>query len=137
MAGASNRYVLEVRRALEVGAARLAAVRRTPEDVARMRELITARNRAHAVRDLDAAVAADTELHRAIGQASHNPVLIDLYENFLATVEENIRRSVAASGTVDDDEHVTLVEAIASGDVETAAVEAECYLDLLMQAADR
>lgn len=137
VAGASNRDVLEVRRALEVGAARLAAVRRTPEDVARMRELIATRNRAHAVQDMEAAVAADTELHRAIGQASHNPVLIDLYENFLATVEENIRRSVAASGKVDDDEHVTLVEAIASGDVETAAVEAECYLDLLMQAAER
>src|SRR6187549_2722563 len=52
---ASNRDVLEVRRALEVGAARLAAVRRTDEDIARMRELIATRNQAYAAHDLDAA----------------------------------------------------------------------------------
>jgi len=132
---ASNRDVLEVRRALEVGAARLAAVRRTDEDVERMRGLIVARNEAYAAHDLDASVEADAELHRAIGQASHNPVLIDLYEHFLSAVEESIRLSVAAAGKLDDQEHVTLVEAIAAGDVETAAIEADCFLEVLLRSA--
>src|SRR3954453_11261548 len=43
---ASNRDVLEVRRALEVGAARLAAARRTDDDVARMRSLLARRTTA-------------------------------------------------------------------------------------------
>jgi len=133
---ASNRDVLEVRRALEVGAARLAAVRRTDEDVARMRSLLAARNRAHAAKDLEAAIEADTELHRAIGQASHNHVLIDLYENFVSAVQESIRASVAAAGKLDDEEHLKLIEAIASGDAETAAEEADCFLEVMLRSTD-
>lgn len=129
---ASHPDVLEVRRALEVGAARLAAHRRTPEDVERMRELVGRRNRAYADGDREQAVALDTELHRAIGQASHNPVLVDLYENFLAAVEESIRLSVAAAGKLDDSEHVALIEAIAAGDAERAAREAACFLEQML-----
>lgn len=132
---ASNRDVLEVRRALEVGAARLAAARRTDEDVALMRALITSRNLAHASRDLEAAAEADTALHRAIGQASHNQVLIDLYENFLSAVQESIRVSLITTGTMDDDEHVKLVDAIDSGDAEAAAEEADCFLEVMLQTA--
>jgi DNA-binding FadR family transcriptional regulator len=101
-----------------------------------MRSLILVRNRAHAARDLDGAVEADTELHRAIGQASHNPVMVDLYENFLSAVQESIRLSVTATGKLDDEEHVTLVEAIAAGDPDAAAAEVDCFLDVALRSAE-
>lgn len=131
VAEARQRDVLEVRRSLEVGAARLAAKRRTPEDVALMRSLIAQRTAAHDRGDTDDVVRADLELHRAIGQAAHNPVLTELYENFLGTIQDSIRSNFSIQG-ITDEEHVGLVDAIARGDAEAAAAEAACYLDELL-----
>jgi len=131
VAGAGQRDVLEVRRALEVGAARLAAARRSGEDVARMRDCIDRRTAANAAGDADGAVTADLELHRAIGQAAHNGVLTDLYEHFLDSVHDTIRSTFRRQG-VRDDEHVALVDAIERGDAEAAAAEAACFLEVLL-----
>jgi DNA-binding FadR family transcriptional regulator len=133
VAGAHQHHILEVRRALEVGAARLAAQRRTPDDVARLRSLLADRTAASRAGDLDGVVAHDVALHRAIGQAAHNPVLTDLYENFLDALFESVRENFSSSGGIDDTEHVALVEAIAVGDAEAAAAEAACYLDVLLE----
>src|SRR3954470_8132288 len=46
VATAHHVHVLEVRRTLEAGAARLAALHRTPDDVARLRGLVAERNTA-------------------------------------------------------------------------------------------
>jgi DNA-binding FadR family transcriptional regulator len=129
VAGAHTQHVLEVRRTLEVGAARLAAERRTDEDVVQMRTLLTQRNQALASGRVDEALTLDVALHRAIGQAAHNPVLTDLYENFLAALQESVRTNYYANGGMADTEHLDLVDAIAARDVESAAVEAACYLD--------
>jgi DNA-binding FadR family transcriptional regulator len=133
VAGAHRLHVLEVRRTLEVGAARVAAQRRTAADVRRMRELITARNEAARRGDLDGTVAKDVELHRVIGQAAHNPVLTDLYENFLDALGESVRANFTLEGRVDEREHVALVDAIEAGNGERAAAEAACYLDLMLE----
>jgi DNA-binding FadR family transcriptional regulator len=133
VAGAHRLHVLEVRRTLEVGAARVAAQRRTAEDVRRMRELIGARNEAAQRGDLDETVARDVDLHRAIGQAAHNPVLTDLYENFLDALGESVRTNFTIQGRVDEAEHAALVDAIEAGDGERAAAEAACYLDLMLE----
>jgi DNA-binding FadR family transcriptional regulator len=133
VAGAPQLHVLEVRRALEVGAARLAARRRTDEDIRRLRELLVGRNAAAEVDDLDGVVAMDVALHRAIGQAAHNPVLTDLYEHFLDAVHENVRVNTASEDRQDPDEHVALVDAIEAGDVERADREAACFLDDLLE----
>ncbi len=137
VASAHELHVLEVRRTLEVGAARLAALRRSPEDVERLRDQLARRNAA--IRDgaHDAVVTWDVALHRAIGQAAHNPVLTDLYENFLDVLSENVRTNLDAQGGVDEAEHVGLVEAIARQDADGAAAEAACYLDQLLQDAPR
>jgi DNA-binding FadR family transcriptional regulator len=131
--GAHRQHVLEVRRTLEVGAAQLAAQRRTDADITRLRTLIATRNQASAQGDIDAAAVGDTELHRAIGQAAHNPILTDLYENFLGALAESVQSNFAATRQIDPNEHVDLVEAIAAGDVEAAANEAACYLDVLLR----
>jgi DNA-binding FadR family transcriptional regulator len=126
------RHVLEVRRALEVGGARLAAQYRTDEDVAEQRRLIAERNDASARADADAAVAADVALHLAIVRSSHNPLLVDLYENVVGALDESVRTNLSRSGRIDDAEHVALVAAIAAGDAERAGWEAACFLDDLL-----
>lgn len=133
VAGAHQHHILEVRRSLEVGAARLAARRRTDEDVARMRALLDARTVASRAGDIDGVVDHDVALHRAIGQAAHNPVLTDLYENFLDALSESVRQNFVSQGHIDDTEHVALVDAIEAGDEESAASEAACYLDILLE----
>jgi len=132
VAGAHQLHVLEVRRTLEVGAARLAAQRRTDEDVERLQDLLARRNAAARQGDHEDVVTLDVALHRAIGQAAHNPVLTDLYENFLGALHENVRSNVDAQGGLDEEEHAGLVDAIAARDPDRAAGEAACFLDELL-----
>ena len=132
VAGAHQLHVLEVRRTLEVGAARLAAERRTPQDVELMRDLLRRRNEAAGHDDLDGVITMDVALHRAIGQAAHNPVLTDLYEHFLAAMHENVSANATSGPDQDPLEHVALIDAIDAGDAERAALEAACFLDELL-----
>jgi DNA-binding FadR family transcriptional regulator len=133
VAGAHQHHVLEVRRALEVGAARLAAQRRTREDVARMRELLAARNAAAERKDLREVAANDLALHRAIGQAAHNPVLTDLYEHLLDAMYESILHNTLTGRAQDPSEHVGLIDAIWDQDADRAAAEAACDLDHVLE----
>jgi DNA-binding FadR family transcriptional regulator len=132
VAGAHQHHVLEVRRALEVGAARLAAQRRTPADVERLRNLLAARNSAAERGELAEVAAMDVALHRAIGQAAHNPVLTDLYEHFLDAVHENILHSTLTGRGQDPNEHLGLIDAIWEQDADRAATEAACDLDHIL-----
>jgi DNA-binding FadR family transcriptional regulator len=133
VAGAHHVHVLEVRRALEVGAARLAALHRTPEDVARLRALVVERNAAMRRGDVDGQIAADVAIHRVIGQAAHNPVLTELYENVVDTLRENVRTNLdVRHGAADENEHVALIEAIEQQDPRRAETEAAGFLDELL-----
>jgi DNA-binding FadR family transcriptional regulator len=131
IAGAHQRDVLEVRRALEVEVARLAAVRRTPAQVDDLRRLRDTRSEAYASGELDAMVAADLALHRLIAESSHNPVLIALYENLQDAISANIRFNFEHPAH-DDDSHHALVEAIAEGDTRAAVAEIDHYLSTLI-----
>ncbi|MFN8077164.1 MAG: FadR/GntR family transcriptional regulator [Kineosporiaceae bacterium] len=132
--GVGRRHVLEVRRALEVAAARIAATRRTPEDVALLRDLLARRSELFAAGDLEAAVSVEVRLHQAVGSATHNPLLAELYENVLHTLRDNIAANMAAWG-LDTDEHVALVDAIEAGDPDAAAREMACFIDELLDDA--
>ncbi|GAB3238634.1 FadR/GntR family transcriptional regulator [Kineosporia babensis] len=136
VADARRLDVLEVRRTLEVGAARLAASRRTPADISKLRELHARRQAARTHGDVEQLVIADVSLHRAIVQASHNPLLVDLYENLLDSLQENVRVNVTVIAPEDDD-HSALVEAVISGNAEQAATEAAAFLDALIAGSDR
>ena len=87
--------ILEVRRALEVESARLAATRRTDEDILRIEAALAERDRAWELDDPDAFVEADLAFHMSVAHATHNLVLIDLYEDFSAA----LRASITAAGT--------------------------------------
>jgi DNA-binding FadR family transcriptional regulator len=133
VATAHHVHVLEVRRILEVGAARLAALHRTPDDVARLRGLVVDRNTAMRRGDVDGQIAADVAIHRGIGQAAHNPVLTELYENVVDTVSENVRTNLDVKhGRADENEHVDLIDAIEAQDPRRAEMEAAGFLDELL-----
>ncbi len=132
IAGAHQRDVLEVRRSLEVEAARLAAHRRTDAHLAEMRELHDRRAAAYAAGDLDTATEADLGLHRAIAEAAGNPVLLALYETLLDAVVANIRFNFEHPAEEDDRAHTALVEAITAGDPDAAMREIDDYLSLFI-----
>ncbi len=134
IAGAHQRDVLEVRRSLEVESARLAAVRRTPEQVEQLRRLRDTRSSAYAGGEMDQMVAADLALHRTIAQAAQNPVLLALYENLQDAISDNIRFNFEHP-VHDDDSHHALVEAIAESDADAAVSEIDRYLSDLIAGA--
>jgi DNA-binding FadR family transcriptional regulator len=131
IADARQRDVVEVRRSLEVEAARLAARRRTTADVATITGLRDQRAEAYRSGALDRMVAADLALHRAIARAARNPVLLSLYENLIDAITDNIRFNFAQI-LQDGDNHDGLVEAIAAGDDVRAVDETSVYLSGLL-----
>jgi len=86
--------------------------------------------------DVDGIVAMDVQMHRAIAQASHNPVLADLYDNLIGALQENVRRNVEELAPHDDEDHSGLIEAIITGNPERAAEEAALFLDALLDGAN-
>jgi len=132
IAGAKRRDVLQVRRALEVEAARLAAQRHTPDDDAVLLGLLAERAGAWERGDVGTMVDADLALHREIARISRNPVLLSMYENLLDAIHENIRTNVAQPGR-DDHAHDGLVHAIIESDPKRAGSEVVHYLAALLR----
>ena len=132
IAGAHQRDVLEVRRCLEVEAARLAAERRTDAQLATLTELHDLRAAAYATGDLDAATEADLAFHRRIAEAAGNPVLLAIYETLLDAVVANIRFNFEHPAEEHDVAHTALLDAIAAGDAAKAMTEIDDYLSLFI-----
>ncbi|MFD4575889.1 FadR/GntR family transcriptional regulator [Streptomyces sp. NPDC058417] len=118
--------VYEVRTAVEVHAARLAARRRTPEDVAAITRALDGR-RAAAAHDDRAFVDADIAFHAAVVAAAHNPVLADLFTEFVPVLRAGLVDLLALTGRRAEDPntadaaHAALLRAVAEGDAEAAA----------------
>ncbi|WP_405555277.1 FCD domain-containing protein [Streptomyces canus] len=118
--------VYEVRMAVEVHAARLAARRRTTEDVTAMERTLEGRRTASASSDA-AFVDADITFHAAVVAAAHNSVLADLFREFTPVLREGLVELLALTALRDDDPntadeaHAALVRAVADGDAEGAA----------------
>ena len=135
LAAAELSDALEVRRAFEVEAARLAARRRTGDDLAALDDALTAREAAWRSGRVADFVEADAALHLAIVAAAHNPMLAELYASvgaaMRATVADAVGEELTPERYVD---HDRLVEAIRAGDAESAAREAAAFLETLAAA---
>ncbi|MDR1392951.1 MAG: FadR family transcriptional regulator [Bifidobacteriaceae bacterium] len=129
---ASQREVLEVRQALEIVSASLAAQRRTQPQVEHLRHLLAQRTTAVDQGDLDSMVSADLALHRYIAEMTGNAVLAELYSTVLSAVVDNIRFNFLHVNQ-EGNSHEDLVEAIAQGDPAAAARQIEHYLGQMSQ----
>ncbi|MDN5759701.1 MAG: FCD domain-containing protein [Tomitella sp.] len=130
---AGRRELLELRQALEVTAARLAARRRNESDLESMRALLVEIERNHAAGDLAGAARADAELHRALVVAAHNTTYLRVYEGVVPSVELDMVTEIAHAGTVFPHEHTALVEAVEAGDADLAATTMFEFLSSLLE----
>jgi DNA-binding FadR family transcriptional regulator len=128
---AEVREAIEVRRAFEVEAARLAALRRTPQDVLALDKALAAREAAWETGVAGDFVAVDAELHILIVKASHNAMLAELYASFHGALVASLRQQIGDELTPDSYvDHSELVEAIRAGDSARAASAAGAFLEL-------
>lgn len=85
----------ELRAMLETEAARLAALRRTDDDIVRMTDLLEKRGDRAPEADLDGFVERDTAFHVAVAQSTQNMALAELYRFFAGSVRQNTTAALA------------------------------------------
>ena len=126
------KHIFELRLAVEVSAAELAADRRTDDDVRAMRTELE--NMAQALRAETDGSEADDRFHRAIAAATHNPYLRRFVEFLGHHFSDTRRPTWSASGRdagkpeAAQREHESLFAAIVAGDARAARVAAENHL---------
>ena len=125
-------HIIDTRMALEVLAAEGAATSRTPEDVERLESALAALAAATKEQRFH---QADLDLHRAIAEASRNPLItliLDALVDFLRDVRIKATRSRRTRGVGLDsavEEHRAIVEAIVAGDPVAAAAAMRAHLE--------
>ncbi|BBH20044.1 GntR family transcriptional regulator [Paenibacillus baekrokdamisoli] len=124
---------LEVRNALEQEAARLAAERRTEQDLEKIWFYHQECSSFTVSRDMEQYVAADMKLHQTIVESTGNQMLIDLYAHITEAIQESITIYLRKRFTdkLPQDEHHQLVEAIAAQDSKAAAKNVQQFFDQL------
>ncbi len=123
----SPAHVREVRRCIEIPAARLAAERRTDRDVG---ELAATLARMDDADDPTRRTLLDASFHVAIARSSGNPLIVKLVEDLRTVLEQHslaaarrpYRRRAAA------DEHRSIYDAIVDRDPDAAAFAMDAHL---------
>jgi len=122
--------VIEARIAIEVEAAALAAERRSPAELRAIRRAADKRDTQRT--EIDAHVDADIAFHRSIVTASHNPIIIDLFDSFTPRSRQAMIDLLRLRGEFgsDDDQlaHAAILDAIADRDGQTASALARTHL---------
>jgi DNA-binding FadR family transcriptional regulator len=120
----------EVRRIVEPWGARLAAERRTADDVLALREALARMEASERGGDIDEHIAADVAFHRAVLAASQN----ELLERLEVVLEPALRTRDALAfvhthGDAFLTAHADVAEAIAAGDPDLAHTSMASLLD--------
>ena len=127
----------EARAALDVEAARLAALRHTPEDLERLFKLLGARGTV-ADGGREAFSQRDIAFHRSIVEASGNRAIIELYDFFTSAILETIHSTLDGDLPEPDDRaHAAIVEAIATGNPDEAAASVRAFMAPVLAELDR
>lgn len=111
--------VQEARLALEQDIAYFAALRRTPQQLERIRAALRRRAKAKTSdKNIAELAEADLEFHMSVAQACGNAVLVDLYRSFSTVVRESILYQVREVGSdeIQAEHHEELLQAIEAGD---------------------
>ncbi|MFC4756605.1 FadR/GntR family transcriptional regulator [Dietzia aurantiaca] len=128
--------VIEARVAIEAEAAALAAARRTHADLRAIRRALA--RRAENRSDIERHVDVDTQFHRAIVVAAHNPVLVEMFDSFtprvLAAMIDMLRLRQDFGSDADQQAHAELADAIADRDAAAASRLSRAHLGELRQA---
>ncbi|ULL16115.1 FadR family transcriptional regulator [Paenibacillus sp. H1-7] len=123
--------VYEVRRMMELEAARLAALRRDDDDLRTMRELLDRRQHALADGKMSDYLDADIAYHIAVVAATKNAVLMDLYRTFTDVIRqalENLMKDPEPKNQYSL-QHEKIYEAIRDRDPHAAEMYSIQHLD--------
>ena len=119
--------ILEVRAGLEVQASRLAATRITPDQLEQAAAHLRDREAANTAEER---LAADIRFHRAIVEASGNPLMAELHDG----LEPAVLLNAGNYPKIDDpaaleQEHRDLLAALEDGDAQAAVTAAQAIVD--------
>ncbi|MEC0241619.1 FadR/GntR family transcriptional regulator [Paenibacillus dokdonensis] len=122
---------LEVRSALEQEGARLAALRRTVEDITRIQSANDDRRKAIEAEDTEASIHADYLFHREIINAAHNSILSDLYDSISEAVQQVVTygSSHLALTRLHTEYNERLIQAIIAQDETGSADSVRAYIE--------
>ncbi len=123
--------VFEIRIALEVLAAGLAAERITEEELEDMERLLVEKRDAIAQNNIDKLVEVDTKFHELIYQASRNERLSSIISNLREQIQRFRLTSLSFPGRMRKslDEHKKIVEAIQSRDIQRSRNTAQEHIE--------
>lgn len=123
--------LMEVRRIIEVEAARLAAARRTPDDLGRLGDARRRMAEADAAGDAAASAAADLDFHNAVISSCHNPYLTALYSPLTDILGSLRIRTVSWPEVCRNaiEEHQTIFAMIAAAHPDAAAAAMRAHMD--------
>ena len=125
---------LELRNAIDGAASAIAARRRNDDDVLALRSALAARARTWESPDRAARIAADVALHRAVVAATHNALLVDLYDGIVPLYEDVLVDDVDSEDDPHAAEHAELVAAIEARDPARASAAVAAVLVPLIDA---
>lgn len=114
--------LLAVRGLLEAESARLAALNASADGVAELRDVCHRGTAAWGDQDIPAVVAANAELHAAVMRLAGNRVLLELAAQVDRRVQWYYAPVARHRGEESWKEHALLIDAIAAGDADRAAV---------------
>lgn len=123
--------IRETRNCLEVTIAGLAALRRQPEDLEKIRAALSRRTQLKT--DIKENTKADIEFHMCIAEASHNAILLDLYRSIFDYLESHIaERNIDSPLSHEEIDllHQQLFEAVQAGDRKQASMAADRILEI-------
>ena len=135
LCGTELREVLHVRRLLETEGARLAALARTDEDLASLRELLHKRDLDWHEGRRDEFAHSDAEFHLEVVRCGHNGLLLELYRGLLEAITASVASTSDDPEHAESDQHRNVVDAIEARDADRAAAEAGSFLDELIARA--
>ena len=134
---ASLRDQFEARCALDVEAARLAALRQTPEIIVELQRLLQRRGNFEGG-DTAAFIERDLAFHKAVIAASGNRAMIDIYDFFAASIAETIEATLGADIPEPDMQaHADIIDAIATGEPARADAAVRRFMAPILSALDR
>lgn len=114
--------LIEARRLIETGSARLAAERRTEDDLEALERYQLELEEATRVEDLEGFVKADLAFHRRVMEATGNPFIHVLFDPLHRALEEGRRQTSAVQEIREHAvlHHRAVLDAITAGDPELA-----------------
>ena len=123
LARSSVEQALEARGMIEIEASRLAASRRTEDDLVDLRVALAASAARSGHEDLEDYIVHDLAFHQRVVDSAHNPVLSQLYRYFSQVIRVGLERTISDPERPQPsfDLHRDLLDAIERQDADAAA----------------